>query len=50
MRNKQMRNKSVNAALFARETQGWAINKCDYIPGIAAFFARETQDFTSLQG
>ena len=50
MRNKQMRNMSVNAALFARETQGWAINKCDYIPGIAAFFARETQDFASLQG
>ena len=36
---------SVNAALFAHETQGWAINKCDYMPGIAAFFARETQDF-----
>ena len=35
---------------IARETQGWAINKCDYIPGIAAFFARETQDFASLQG
>ena len=50
LRNKQMRNMSVNAALFARETQGWAINKCDYIPGIAAFFARETQDFASLQG
>ena len=50
MRNKQMRNMSVNAALFARETQGWAINKCDYMPGIAAFFARETQDFASLQG
>ena len=50
MRNKQMRNMSVNAALFARETQGWAINKCDYIPVIAAFFARETQDFASLQG
>ena len=50
LRNKQMRNMSVNAALFARETQGWAINKCDYIPGIAVFFARETQDFASLQG
>ena len=50
IRNKQMRNMSVNAALFARETQGWAINKCDYIPAIAAFFARETQDFASLQG
>ena len=50
IRNKQMRNMSVNAALFARETQVWAINKCDYIPGIAAFFARETQDFASLQG
>ena len=50
MRNKQMRNMSVNAALFARETQGWAINKCDYIPVIAEFFARETQDFASLQG
>ena len=33
----------------ARETQGWAINKCDYVPVIAEFFARETQDFASLQ-
>ena len=45
-----MRDMSVIAAFFARETQGWAINKCDYIPGIAEFFARETQDFASLQG
>ena len=43
-----MRNMSVNAALFARETQGWAINKCDYVPVIAEFFARETQNFASL--
>ena len=28
---------AVITAIFARETQGWAINKCDYIPGIAAF-------------
>ena len=50
MRNKQMRNMAVITALFARETQGWAINKCDYMSVIAAFFARETQDFASLQG
>ena len=43
MRNKQMRNMPAIAALFARETQGWAINKCDYAPVITAFFARETQ-------
>ena len=41
---------SVNAALFARETQGWAINKCYYMPVIAALFALETQNFASLLG
>ena len=41
---------AVITALFARETQGWAINKCDYMPGIAEFFARETQYFASLLG
>ena len=40
----------VIIAFFARETQGWAINKCDYVPVIAEFFARETQDFASLLG
>ena len=43
MRNKQMRNMPAITALFARETQGWAINKCDYAPVITALFARETQ-------
>ena len=38
------------AEFFARETQGWAINKCDYVPVIAALFARETQNFASLLG
>ena len=28
---------SVNAALFARETQGWTINKCDYILALPRF-------------
>ena len=50
MRNKQMRNMPVIAEFFARETQGWAINKCDYMPFITAPFARETQDFASLLG
>ena len=50
MRNKQMRNMPGIAEFFARETQGWAINKCDYVPVIAAFFARETQNFASLLG
>ena len=43
MRNKLRRNMAGITALFARETQGWAINKCDYAPVITAFFARETQ-------
>ena len=42
-RNKQVRNMAAITALFARETQGCAINKCDYAPVITAFFARETQ-------
>ena len=50
MRNKQMRNMPVITAFFARETQGWAINKCYYMPVIAALFARETQNFASLLG
>ena len=40
----------VIAEFFARETQGWAINKCDYMPFITAPFARETQNFASLLG
>ena len=50
MRNKQMRNMPVIAEFFARETQGWAINKCDNMPVIATIFARETQNFASLLG
>ena len=50
MRYKQMRNMPVIAEFFALETQGWAINKCYYMPGIAAFSARETQNFASLLG
>ena len=50
MRYKQMRNMPVIAEFFARVTQGWAINKCDYMPFITALFARETQNFASLLG
>ena len=35
---------------FASHKQGCAINWGDYMPGIAAFSARETQDFASLLG
>ena len=40
----------VIAALFARETQGGAINGGEDMTAVTAFYARETQDFASLQG
>ena len=34
---------------FASHKQGYAIDRGDYVPVIAGFIARETQDFASLQ-
>ena len=50
MRNKQMRNMPVIAAIFARETQGGHRIQVRILPFIIAIFARETQDFASLLG
>ena len=40
----------ATAAILPRETQAYAIKRCEYISAIAAFTPRETQDFASLQG
>jgi hypothetical protein len=40
----------VETQNFASHKQGCAINRGDYIPFIAGFTARETQDFASLLG
>ena len=40
----------ATAAILSRETQAYAIKRCEYISAIAAFTPRETQDFASLQG
>ena len=50
MRYKQVRNMPAITAIDTRETQGGAINKCYYMHVIAALFARETQNFSSLLG
>ena len=50
MRNKQMRNMPVNTAVDTRETQEWHRIQVRILPGIAASFACETQDFASLLG
>ena len=48
MRNKQVRNMAVNTAVDTRETQEWHRIQVRILPGIAASFACETQDFASL--
>ena len=35
--------KKVETQNFASHKQGYAINRCDYVPVITAVFARETQ-------
>ena len=42
--------KKVETQNFASHKQGYAINRCDYVPFIAEFFTRETQYFASLLG
>ena len=42
--------KKVETQNLASHKQGYAIKRCEYVPFIAEFFARETQDFASLLG
>ena len=42
--------KKVETQNLASHKQGYAIKRCEYVPFIAEFFARETQYFASLLG
>ena len=44
------RQSKVETQNLASHKQGYAINRGDYMSVIAAFVARETQDFASLLG